>query len=116
MDFELLNKITSEIEPQTLVECYNVLQKTLQALEHTLRNFGTFRWLMISQMILPDDFIQVFQDKVEWSYISDNYPLDEKFLKTFQDRLGWEKVSKNQNLTKAFIREFQEKVDWENIS
>jgi len=39
MDLELLNKITTEIEPQTLVECYNVLQNTLQAVEHTLRNF-----------------------------------------------------------------------------
>ena len=27
MDLELLNKITTEIEPQTLVECYNVLQQ-----------------------------------------------------------------------------------------
>ena len=80
MDLELLNKIATEIEPQTLVECYNVLQKTLQALEHTLRNFGTFRWLMITQMILPEDFIKVFQDKLEWSYISDNYPLEEFFF------------------------------------
>jgi len=42
MDLELLNKITTEIEPQTLVECYNILQKNPPSFRAYVKKFWYF--------------------------------------------------------------------------
>jgi hypothetical protein len=116
MDSDLFNKITEDIDPETFVDCYNVLQKNLQTLEHVLRNFSIHSWQIISRIMLSDYFIRDFQDKVDWHYISGSFPLTENFIEEFQDKINWESVSKYQNLTEDFIKKHQDKVDWKWIS
>jgi hypothetical protein len=90
----LFNKITGEIAPHTLVEWYNVTEKNLKTVEHKLNSFGVYTW-QICRMILSDDFIGKFQDKMDWRYISSNYPLTEIFIEEFPDKINWEAVSRS---------------------
>jgi len=116
MDSCLLNKITDEVNIETIIDCYNMLQKNLQIIEQRLSNFGVHTWRAISQFPLSDDFIRKFQDKVDWDFISGSVPLTENFIEEFQDKINWDSVSKSQNLSEDFIRQCQDKLDWKWLS
>ena len=57
MDSTLFNKITEEVDIETVVDCYNILQTNLQTTEQRLNDFGDHTWRAISQLMLSDDFI-----------------------------------------------------------
>lgn len=42
-----------------------------------------------------------------------NQTLSEDFIEKFQDKVDWERISYHQILSEAFLRKFQDKVDWE---
>ena len=116
MNVELLNKTIDEITPETLVEWYNLTQYNLETLHNKLKKANDSVWLQISQMALSDDFIRDFKTKLNWRWISANYPLNENFMEEFQDFVDLEAVSEYHKLSEDFIREFQDKVDWKKIS
>ena len=88
MDSSLFNKITGEVNIETVIDCYNMLQINLQAIEQRLSNFGVHTWRAISQLMLSDDFIRKFQDKLDWDFISGSVPLTENFIEEFQDKIN----------------------------
>ena len=65
---------------------------------------------------LSEDLIREFQDKVEWEWISKEQKLSEDFIREFKEKVDWYYISISQTLSEDFIREFQDKVDWEEIS
>jgi hypothetical protein len=65
---------------------------------------------------LSEDFIEKYQDRLDWKYISKNSKLSEAFIEKFKDKVNWIYISYNQILSEAFIEKFQDKVNWLNIS
>ena len=65
---------------------------------------------------LSEDFIEKFQDKIDFDYISISQKLSEDFIEKFQDKVDWEHISIYQNLSESFIEKFQNKVNWNFIS
>ena len=106
MDSSLFNKITEEVNIETIVDCYNMLQTHLQTIEQRLNDFGVHTWRAVSQLMLSDDFIRKFQENVDWDFISGSVPLTENFIEEFQDKIRWYLVSKSQNLSENFIRQY----------
>ena len=116
MDSSLFNKITEEVNIETIIDCYNILQTNLQTIEQRLSDFGVHTWRAISQLMLSDDFIRKFQDKLDWDFISGSVPLTENFIEEFQDKIRWYLVSKSQNLSEDFVRQHQDMLDWKWLS
>ena len=116
MDSGLFNKITDEVDIETIIDCNSLLQKNLQTIEQRLSDFVVHTWRPISQLMLSDDFIRKFQDKLDWDFISGSVPLTENFIKEFQDKSYWDSVSKSQNPSEDFIRQYQDKLNWKWIS
>ena len=108
----MLNKTNNEISPETLVECCNSTQFSLQTIQRKLKNADNSVWQRICQMALSDDFIWDFKTKLDWGWISPNLPLNENFNREFQDFIDWKDISQYQNLSEQFIGEFQNRVDW----
>jgi len=65
---------------------------------------------------LSESFIEQFQDKVQWEYISCYQKLSEKFIAKFENKVNWRKISWSQNLSESFVETFQHKVNWYCIS
>jgi len=63
MKAELLNKTIDEINPEKMVEWYNVTQYSLQTTQNKLKSADNSVWAQISQMIFSDDFIRDFKAK-----------------------------------------------------
>jgi hypothetical protein len=80
-------------------------------------NPNIWDWKMIcSSVLLSEDFIREFQDKLNWAYTSTCQILSEDFIKEFQDKVDWDIISAKQVLSEEFVREFQDKVRWDYIS
>ena len=81
-------------------------------------------WTEISQSfkgILSKEFIDRFNDKVDWRLISRNQALSEPFIEKYQDKVVWGSISRNyisiyQKLSEEFIEKYQNKVYWAYIS
>ena len=75
------------------------------------------QWIDISKrQNLSEEFMNEFQDKVNWRLISTYQKLSESFIRKFQDKVDWHRISEWQDLSEDLIREFQDKVDWYWIS
>ena len=84
IDPELLNKITNEISPETLLEWYHLTQYYLKSMQNKLENYSDSAWRQINQMPLSNDFIQSFKKKLDWKWISAHQPLNEILLMSFR--------------------------------
>jgi len=74
-------------------------------------------WENISHyQVLSGNFIEKFQNRVNWCYISCHQTLSENFIEKFQDKVNWDYISYHQKLSENFIEKFQDKVNWNNIS
>ena len=74
-------------------------------------------WNLISwKQILSETFIEKYQDKLNWYNISCNQTLSESFIEKYQNKVIWHSLSHGQILSEKFIEKFQDKVDWHYIS
>jgi len=74
-------------------------------------------WSYLSQhQKLSEKFIKEFKDKVNWDYIFIFQKLSEKFIRESHDKVIWHWISQYQKLSEKFIKEFQDKVYWGRIS
>lgn len=90
---------------------------TEDKLRNNALNGKYVNWNYISKyMILSEDFIREFKDKVYWYNICENQTLSEDFIKEFSNYVNWAKISYYQLLSEDFIEQFSDKVDWFNIS
>jgi hypothetical protein len=62
------------------------------------------------------EFIEKFQNEINWDIVSYNEELSEEFIREFQSKVNWEDISYNQKLSEIFIEEFQDKLNWNYIS
>jgi len=58
------------------------------------------------------DFVKVFQDKLDWDWITCEEVLDEEFIREFQDKVYWNNISYYQNISTKFANEFKDKINW----
>jgi len=65
---------------------------------------------------LSEEFMERFQDKLDWRDISSYQILSENFIEKFQDKVDWYYISSCQTLSENFIEKFQNKVNWNSIS
>ena len=82
-------------------------------------SMAEINWTEISQSfkgILSEEFIDRFNDKVDWRLISRNQALSEPFIEKYQDKVVWSSISRNQALSEPFIEKYKDKVDWAYIS
>jgi len=63
---------------------------------------------------LSESFIDKFQDRVDWHYISIYQKLSEEFIKKFQGKLNLYYISKYQKLSQAFIKKYNIKISENN--
>jgi hypothetical protein len=57
------------------------------------------------------EFIEEFQNKVNWYYISCYQQLSEKFIEEFQNKIFWFNICYNRILSEKFIEKFQDKIN-----
>jgi hypothetical protein len=81
-------------------------------MQNRLESSGSKLWHQISRMLLSDNFIRTFKQKLDWKWITAHQPLNENFIEEFQSYVDWNEISQSQNLSESFIREFQNKVNW----
>jgi hypothetical protein len=57
-------------------------------------------------------------NKVDWDYVSANYNMSEEFIEFYQDKLNWSFISCNGNLSMSenFIDRHKDKLNWKYIS
>ena len=113
MDSKLLDKINDE----TLVDFYHILLNNLQTVERKLRSYDGFLWNGITIMVISDDFIENFKGRVDWFYISCNYPLTKSsFIERFKDDLDWGACGRyRQDLPEDFIRKYIVFFDMDDV-
>jgi len=117
MNVELVNKTVNEINPVTLVEWYNLTQYNLQTIQNKLKNAKDSVWGRISTNLpLNENFIEEFQDLIDWEAVSRYRTLSEQFIRDFQDKVNCELISMMPNLLEEFIREFQNRFAWVSVS
>jgi hypothetical protein len=82
---------------ETLIEWYNLIERYIDVVKYKLRNNEGISWMQISQMPLSENFIRTFQDRVNWSCISGNLPLNQElkieFIGTILDMAFFMKIS-----------------------
>ena len=76
------------------------------------------RWKCVLSNIIPfsEDFIEEFQDRLNWIHISKYQVLSADFMRRFQNRINWYEVSRCRRLSDKFMREFQDMLYWRTIS
>ena len=88
-------------------------------LETNFCSMAEVNWTEISQSfkgILSEEFIDRFNDKVDWRLISRNQALSEPFIEKYNDKVDWRLISRNQALSEPFIEKYKDKVVWSSIS
>lgn len=73
-------------------------------------------WNSISKRNLTDDFIEEFQEKLNWDLLSQLHTLSRSFIKKYMNILNWKCVSMNKSLTDELIYIYKDKLDWRTIS
>ena len=70
---------------------------------------------LIRTQRLSDSFLEDYQHKLNWSWISCYQILSEDSIRKFKDHLKWEFISYKQLLSIDFILEFSDYIDWFTI-
>jgi hypothetical protein len=63
-----------------------------------------------------EDFIEKFQDKVNWSYISCRQVLSKEFIDKFQDKVNWFFIAYSQDLSDKFVNKYRDRLDIEKVN
>ena len=53
----------------------------------------------------------IYNQVINWMYISIMLPLTENFIREFQDEVQWRLIFFNQKILEEFIKKFTEKID-----
>jgi hypothetical protein len=141
MNSDIIQSILTRINLPDLMVLWNAIKELRKVIRRILLNKSADVWLRISDEFHPDtslnryhgylctrmdwlndyvllteEFIREFPDKLEWYYISEHKIFSEDFLREFQHKVDWEIITWSQTLSEDFLREFHDKVCWSNIS
>lgn len=90
---------------------------TEDKLRQQIFNKKNINWEYISNnILLSDDFIIEFHDKLDWNGVSGFQTLNESLIKKFSNKVNWKKISYYQLLSEDFIIQHKDYVDWKEIS
>jgi hypothetical protein len=64
-------------------------------------------WKGISEIIITEEFMREFQDKIDWVRVSKSQKLSESFICEFQDKVDWTYISGYQKLSDDFLIEYK---------
>lgn len=70
---------------------------------------------LIQSQKLSDSFMEEYQQKLNWSWISCYQILGEDTIKKFKEQVDWTFISYKQLLSIDFILEFHDYIDWYTI-
>jgi hypothetical protein len=59
---------------------------------------------------LSEEFIEKFEDKVDWYWISFSQKLSEQFIEKYKDKVNWRLVNKYQELYPEFVAKHIDKI------
>lgn len=71
--------------------------------------------IMITTQQLSDSFLEYYQQRLNWSWISCYQTLSEETIRKFKDLVDWSFISLKQLLSIDFILEFHDNIDWFTI-
>lgn len=71
---------------------------------------------LASKYSLSEEFIEEFQNYLDWEDIFYYQKLSPSIIKKFSERVNWESISCRQKLPEDLIKEFSDKVNWSLIS
>ena len=83
--------------------------------DENIDNFKVDYYRLMSNQKLSEEFIDKYNDKVNWNYISRCQTLSESFIEKYNDKLSWYNISIYQKLSESFIEKYIDKVDWDHI-
>lgn len=68
-------------------------------------------WREISKINLTEDFIEQFQNKVSWFFVSYCSNLSEKFIERFENNVIWALIWGHQKYSANFVIKFKNKLN-----
>ena len=95
------------------------LEYISKCLCHPIKSFDEINedgWYFLSKFKLSEEFIEKYQDKVNWDNISQFQSLSEEFMEKHFDKLNSKLISEYQVLPESFIERHKNGLDWDNIS
>ena len=95
------------------------LEYISKCLYHPINSFYEINedgWYFLSKFKLSEEFIEKYQDKVNWNNVSQFQSLSEKFMEKHFDKLNSKLISEYQVLSESFIERHKNDLDWNNIS
>ncbi len=69
-------------------------------------------FLFYEKYVLLESFIDKYNDKVDWYWVSKLQKLSEPFIEKYKNKLIWYNISQFQKLSEPFIEKHKGKVDW----
>ena len=80
--------------------------------KHYKKIILNYNWLNdVYKYKLTEKFIEDFQDKLDWYYISFSQKLSCDFMRKFKNKIYWPFISKTQQFDRDFINDFAHKLD-----
>ena len=89
-------------------------------------NLNEINWIAVTDLLLnndPDlddsetsDFIEGFQDRINWCAISRHKNLSLEFIEKYKAQLSWGEISQHQTLSEETIERYKEYVSWNIVS
>ena len=98
-----------------LLFSFNERNCVTESIHKILNNNEEKEWKDISKILLSEDLVRKFRNRVNWGYISYFQKLSEEFIREFRNRVVWKCISSYQKLSEEFVREFRDSVDWKHI-
>ena len=95
------------------------LEYISKCLCHPIKSFDEIDedgWYFLSKFKLSEEFIEKYQDKVNWNNISQFQSLSEEFMEKRFDKLNSKLISEYQVLSESFIERHKNDLDWNNVS
>ncbi|BAE47704.1 hypothetical protein G8S49_06410 [Clostridium botulinum C] len=68
-------------------------------------------WNEISSQDLSEEFMDKYQDILDWKYISVYQNLSESFSEKYQDKLNWKIICKFQELPESFVNKYKNELN-----
>lgn len=110
LDNHQLMNVNDVLKNQTLED--NIIRMMIEQ-KYILSECDFFS--LIQSQKLSDSFMEEYQQKLNWSWISCYQILGEDTIKKFKEQVDWTFISYKQLLSIDFILEFHDYIDWYTI-
>lgn len=103
--------------PNTNSEFMDLYKDRLFYEEKNKKHCISDKWVFLSaNRNLTFEFVEEYQDCINWNVLSRSFVMDEKFMDTFKDKINWNSVSRYQVLDEKLIEKYSNLLNWDKIS